>query len=57
MEPVDYFLQILNDVSKYPNLVYELLVRGYNDEEIQKILGGNLLRVWKKVEEVAERTR
>lgn len=46
--PVD-----LNDVSKYPNLVYELLVRGYSDEEIQKILGGNLLRVWKQVEEVS----
>lgn len=46
--PVD-----LNDVSKYPNLVYELLLRGYNDNEIEKILGGNLLRVWKQVEEVA----
>lgn len=45
----------LNDVSKYPNLVYELLLRGYSDEEIEKILGGNLLRVWKQVEEVAEK--
>ncbi|MDP2366498.1 MAG: dipeptidase [Ignavibacteria bacterium] len=44
----------LEDVSKYPNLVYELLVRGYTDEDINKVLGGNLLRVWKKVEEVAE---
>jgi len=43
----------LEDVSKYPNLVYELLVRGYTDEEIKKILGGNLLRVWKQVEEVS----
>lgn len=50
--PVD-----LNDVSKYPNLVYELLVRGYSDEEIEKILGGNLLRVWKQVEEVAKQSR
>ena len=48
--PVD-----LNDVSKYPNLVYELLLRGYSDEEIEKILGGNLLRVWKQVEEVSEK--
>ncbi|HMN48431.1 MAG TPA: dipeptidase [Ignavibacteriaceae bacterium] len=47
--PVD-----LNDVSKYPNLVYELLIRGYSDEEIEKILGGNLIRVWKQVEEVAK---
>ena len=44
----------LEDVSKYPNLVYELLVRGYSDEEIQKILGGNLLRVWKQVEEISK---
>jgi membrane dipeptidase len=44
----------LNDVSKYPNLVYELLVRDYTDEEIQKILGGNLLRVWKQVEDISE---
>lgn len=43
----------LEDVSKMPNLVYELLVRGYKDEDIKKILGGNLLRVWKQVEEVS----
>lgn len=42
----------LEDASKYPNLVYELLVRGYSDEDIQKILGGNLLRVWKQVEDL-----
>jgi membrane dipeptidase len=47
----------LEDVSKYPNLVYELLVRGYTDEEIQKVLGGNLIRVWKKVEEIANTER
>ncbi|HCY75603.1 MAG TPA: peptidase M19 [Ignavibacteriales bacterium] len=46
--PVD-----LNDVSKYPNLVYELLKRGYSDNDIQKILGENLLRVWKQVEDVS----
>jgi len=43
----------LEDVSKYPNLVYELLLRGYSDEEIEKILGGNLIRVWTRVEEVS----
>lgn len=45
----------LEDVSKIPNLVYELLIRGYTDSEIEKILGGNLLRVWKRVEIVSER--
>jgi len=44
----------LEDVSKYPNLIYELLKRGYTDEEIEKICSGNLLRVWKKVEDYAQ---
>ncbi len=44
----------LEDVSKFPNLVYELLGRGYKDSDIKKILGGNLLRVWKQVEVVSE---
>lgn len=47
----------LEDISKYPNLVYELLLRGYSNDDIQKILGGNLLRVWKQVEDVSEKSR
>lgn len=43
----------LQDVSMYPNLVAELLRRGYSEEAIEKILGGNLLRVWKAVQAVA----
>ncbi len=43
----------LKDVSGYPNLIEELLRRGYGDEEIGKICGGNLLRVWRQVERVA----
>ena len=43
----------LQDVSEYPNLVYELLQRGYSDEDIEKILSGNVLRVWEAVESVA----
>ena len=39
----------LKDVSDYPNLIYVLLERGYTDEEIGKICGGNLLRVWDTV--------
>jgi len=31
-----------------------LLKRGYSREEISKILGGNLLRVWREVEAAAE---
>ena len=41
----------LEDVSKYPNLITELLKRGYTEEEIEKICSGNFLRVWKEVED------
>lgn len=43
----------LKDVSTYPNLVAELLRRGYDEDAIGKILGGNLMRVWKAVEGAA----
>ena len=44
----------LQDVRAYPNLIEELLRRGYTEDEIAKILGGNLLRVWSEVEQGAE---
>ena len=44
----------LKDVSMYPNLVAELLRRDYSEADIEKILGANLIRVWKAVEQVAE---
>ncbi|KXS34024.1 MAG: Zn-dependent dipeptidase [Idiomarina sp. T82-3] len=44
----------LKDVSSYPNLVQGLLDRGYTDEEIKMILGGNLMRVWRQVEDLAK---
>jgi membrane dipeptidase len=43
----------LKDVSSYPNLIYHLLKRGYSDEDVKKILGENLLRVWSQVNDVA----
>lgn len=43
----------LQDVSTYPDLIAELLLRGYKEEDIEKILGGNALRVWEDVERVA----
>ncbi|RLA35022.1 MAG: membrane dipeptidase [Gammaproteobacteria bacterium] len=43
----------LKDVSSYPALVEGLLGRGYSESDIKKILGGNLLRVWREVEAVA----
>lgn len=43
----------LKDVSDYPNLVNGLLDRGYSVKAVKKILGENLLRVWREVESVA----
>jgi membrane dipeptidase len=45
----------LEDVSKYPNIIYELLKRNYTEEDIKKICSGNLLRVWREVEDVSKR--
>jgi membrane dipeptidase len=44
----------LEDVSKFPDLVAELLRQGVSDEDAAKIVGGNMLRVWKEVDAVAE---
>ena len=44
----------INDVSKFPNLIEELLVRGYSESEIDQILNGNILRVWKAVKEFSK---
>jgi len=39
----------LEDVSKVPNLTAALLKRGYSENDIRKIMGGNFLRVIKEV--------
>ncbi len=39
----------LEDVSKMPSLTAALLKRGYREEEVKKILGGNFLRVMREV--------
>lgn len=43
----------LKDVSTYPNLIAELLRRGYSEDDIAKICYQNTFRVWNKVQEVA----
>lgn len=44
----------LKDASAYPNLIHGLLGRGYSEPDITKILGGNLMRVWRAAEALAE---
>jgi membrane dipeptidase len=42
-----------NDASEAPNVTAELVRRGYSDEDIAKIWGGNLMRVLRDNERVA----
>jgi len=39
-----------DDVSDMPNITEELVRRGYSEEDIRKIWGGNLMRVFREVE-------
>ena len=43
-----------NDHSEALNVTIELVRRGYSEEDILKIWGGNLLRVWRQCEKVAK---
>jgi membrane dipeptidase len=45
----------LEDVSCYPYITQGLLDRGYTENQIRAILGGNLMRVFRKVEAYAAR--
>ncbi len=45
----------LKDVSMYPNLIAELLERGYREEDIEKICYKNVWRVWNKVLEIGNK--
>ena len=42
-----------NDHSEALNVTVELVRRGYTEDQIRKIWGGNLLRVWREVEKKA----
>lgn len=44
-----------NDVSETGNVTLELVRRGYSQEDVTKIMGGNFLRVMREAERVGER--
>ena len=44
----------LSDVSHYPDLLAELMRRGWNDADVAKLAGGNILRVLDEAETVAQ---
>lgn len=50
-------LKDCTDVSQFPNITLELIRRGYTENEIKKIWGGNLLRVFRDVEKYAEKEK
>ncbi len=43
----------LQDVTRLPWITYELMKRGYSEDDLYKILGGNALRVMEEVEATA----
>jgi membrane dipeptidase len=45
----------IEDVSSFPRIIYELLKKGYSEQEIEKICSANLLRVWKEVEDYSSK--
>ena len=44
----------MEDISKLPNLTYELLKRGYSEADVRKILGENFLRAFGEAERVSQ---
>lgn len=50
---VPFLPQEMEDVTKLPNITYELLRRGYSEKDVKKILGGNFMRAFEEVERVA----
>lgn len=44
----------LEDVAALPRLTLELLRRGYSDDDVRGILGGNFFRAWEQVVRAAE---
>lgn len=48
-------LEDCQDVSQLPNITREMLNRGYSEEEIIKVWGGNFFRVYREVEQLASK--
>lgn len=49
---IPFTIKNMEDVSKYPEIVIEMLNRGYSDDDVKKVLGLNVLRVFEEVEKV-----
>jgi len=51
--PLNGLPEGMEDISKLPNITFELMKRGYSDSDIKKVLGENILRVMADVERVS----
>ena len=49
MYPRTPTLEGIRGAQDYVNITRGLKRRGYSDEDVRKIMGGNFLRVWKQV--------
>src|SRR5256886_15901213 len=47
----------LEDCSKLPQITEALLRKGYSDDDVRKILGGNTLRILEQAERVSREMR
>jgi membrane dipeptidase len=54
---IDTVPEGLEDVSRFPYLFAELIRRGWSDDDLRKLAGGNLLRAMKAAERTAARLR
>lgn len=50
---IDIAPEGMRNMSQYPNITAELMARGYSDNDIKGILGGNFLRVMGEVQKAA----
>lgn len=51
---IDELIPGLENVSKYPVVITKLIEAGFTDDEIVKVMGGNIMRVLTDVKRVAE---
>ena len=53
LDGISYGVSGLDGVEDYPNLFAELIRRGWSDENLAKLAGGNVLRALRRAEAVA----
>ena len=57
LDGIPYGVEGLDGVEEYPNLFAELIRRGWSDQNLAKLAGGNILRALRRAEVVAAEMR